>query len=104
MRQGSTGAWTATVILVSLGIAFDLVEQAAIWVVAAHSGLSPDVAFAPTLAMPAEFISLGIGLAMLLLGLPASLVLGLAGNWLAIHAVTIQLPILVGLLATSSRQ
>lgn len=100
MRRGSRRAWTAALALLIIGIVFDVVEQTALWQTAAQSPISsPDIAFASLVGAPGLFIEIGVGMPFFLLGIDPTWVSAVVSKWLAIHLLTIQVPILVGLIA-----
>ena len=100
MRRGSTRAWTAALTLLILGIAFDVVEQTALWQAAAQSLTPPSgITSAALVGAPGSPIEIGVGLPFYLLGINPTWVWAVASNWLATHLLTIQAPILVGLIA-----
>lgn len=98
MRRRISRAWTIAVVLVSVGIGFDVVEQVLSTFTQGPGG-TPWTASVPLLAAPGWFIDLGVMVPMFMLRMPDVLAIGLGSSWLVVHLLTIQLPILLLLIA-----
>jgi hypothetical protein len=103
MRRRSRRAWTTAVVLVLVGSLFDAVEWLTLATTLSQSTDANGLGTAAMIAAPALLISLGVAVVLLLMNLPLGVIETLSNNWLGIHLLVIQLPILVLLLVSPSR-
>jgi hypothetical protein len=105
LRRRSKAAWAWAVALVSLGALCDIMGQIAAATTTSDTWSSlNDFFYSVPLVGDFSMVDIGAGFLTLYLGLTAPLWSMLTTNWLVLHLVGIQVPILVLLLAKPSRR
>lgn len=105
LRRRSKGAWMCAVTLVVLGALWDVMGQVTFSTMRSDSWSSVnDFLFGVPLVGDFSMVNTGAGFLAIHLGATGQLWNALTSNWLVLHLVAVQAPILVLLLATPSRR